>query len=277
MLYRRYIPNAPLRELIEDLWLADEYAPAHFRERIVPSGTIELVINLRDDEVRIYRSKRCDRFSGTVVSGAYTSFFVTDTAEEASIMGVHFKPGGAFAFLGVRPDELTNTHVDLQSLWGRSAARELRERLCLSHTPEERFQLLERVLLGHLSPSREPHYAIPAVLTAFERSNRTTVRQIARDIGLSQRHVIEVFKKGVGLTPKLYSRMRRFHRAFAVAQEDAKLDWARLAQDCGYFDQSHLIHDFVEFTGFTPTDYLRQQTYLRDQGVNIKRNHLPVT
>ena len=277
MLYRRYIPNSPLREFIEDLWLADDYEPQHFRERIVPSGTIELVINLRDDEVRIHRSNYCDRFSGTVVSGAYSSFFVTDTAEEASIMGVHFKPGGAFPFLGVQPDELADTHVDLQSLWGRSAATELRERLCLARTPEERFHLLNRMLMVHLSPSQEIHYAIPAALAAFGQSNRTRVREIARNIGLSQRRLIEVFKKGVGLTPKLYSRMQRFHQAFAVAQRATEFDWARLAQDCGYFDQSHLIHDFVEFTGFTPTDYVRQQSYLRDQGIRIKRNHVPVT
>ena len=277
MLYRRYIPNSPLRDFVEDLWLADDYEPQHFKERIVPSGTIELVVNLRDDEVRIYNSKKCNRFSGTVVSGAYSSFFVTDTAEEASIMGVHFKPGGAFPFLGVQPDQLANSHVDLQTLWGHSATTELRERLCLAETAEKRFCLLEHALLVHLSPARELHYSIPTALAAFENSNRTTVREIARNIGLSQRRVIEVFKQGVGLTPKLYSRMQRFHEAFALAQRLAKIDWARLAQDCGYFDQSHLIHDFTEFTGFTPTDYVRQQSYLRNQDVKIKRNHIAVT
>jgi hypothetical protein len=72
MLYS-YIPAAPLSEFVEDLWLGDDYAPPHIKERIVPSGTIELVISLRDDELRIYdaeRPNRCERFAGALVSGA---------------------------------------------------------------------------------------------------------------------------------------------------------------------------------------------------------------
>ena len=280
MLYRSYKPVSPLREFIEDLWLSDDYSPSHFKERIVPSGTIELVINLREDELRIYdagRPEQCERYSGALVSGPYSGFFVTDTAEENSIMGVHFKPGGGFPFTGIHPGELTDTHVDLQSLWGRSIALELRERLCLAATVAERFRLLEEALLVHLSGSHEHHYAIPAALAAFQPSPTcATVRQVARGIGLSQRRFIEVFKDEIGLTPKLFSRMQRFHEVLAVVERTATPDWARLALDCGYFDQSHLIRDFTEFTGFSPTDYLRQQAYLKEQGVKIKRHHVPV-
>src|SRR5687768_17421248 len=104
MLYRSYIPAPPLRDFVDKFWLYDDYTAAHTTERILPSGTIELVINLLDDELRIYdasHSTRCKRFSGVLVSGAYAEGFVSDTKEEASIMGVHFKPGGAFPFLGM--------------------------------------------------------------------------------------------------------------------------------------------------------------------------------
>jgi len=95
MLFRSYTP-APLSDFISDFWLYDDYAPPHFKERILPSGTIELVINLRDDELRIHDRvgpRLCERFSGAVVSGTYGGFFVIDTAQETSLMGVHFKPG----------------------------------------------------------------------------------------------------------------------------------------------------------------------------------------
>ncbi|HEX2680454.1 MAG TPA: DUF6597 domain-containing transcriptional factor, partial [Candidatus Dormibacteraeota bacterium] len=91
----------------------------------------ELVINLRDNELRIYDRARtgvCERFSGAIVSGAYGRYFVIDTAEEASLLGVHFKAGGAFPFFGPLVSELVDTHVDLETLWGHSG-RELRERL----------------------------------------------------------------------------------------------------------------------------------------------------
>jgi hypothetical protein len=59
---------------------------------------------------------RCNRFSGALVSGAYGGFFVIDTAEEVSIIGVHFKPGGAFPFLGLPAGELADAHVNLETL-----------------------------------------------------------------------------------------------------------------------------------------------------------------
>ena len=71
MFYRSYTPSRPLADFVERFWLCSD-DPAHRRERILPSGTIELVINLREDEIRIYDAlppDRCRRFSGAVVSG----------------------------------------------------------------------------------------------------------------------------------------------------------------------------------------------------------------
>src|SRR5262245_26206468 len=73
MLYRTYPTALPLAEFVEYLWLFGD-RPPHSRERIVPTGTLELVINLREDEIRIYdaaAADRCRRLSGAVVSGAY--------------------------------------------------------------------------------------------------------------------------------------------------------------------------------------------------------------
>jgi AraC-like DNA-binding protein len=279
MLHVSYTPVSPLLDFVEDFWLYDGYTQPHFKERILPSGTIELVINLRDSELRIYDAtppERCSRFSGALVSGAYGGFFVIDTAEEVSIMGVHFKPAGAFPFLGLPAGELADAHVDLETLWGRSAI-ELRDRLCDATTPMERFRLLEDALLAHLFRPLEHHYAVPTALEAIARTDaRATVRDIARHIGLSQRRFIQVFTEEIGLTPKLFSRVRRFQRTMALVRKTTAPDWARLAADCGYFDQSHLIRDFLMFSGFSPSDYLRHQNHLLQHGVHIKRNHLPL-
>jgi AraC-like DNA-binding protein len=265
MPHRSYTPVSPLLDFVDDFWLYDGYTQPHFKERILPSGTIELVINLRDDELRIYdaaQPERCNRFSGALVSGAYGGFFVIDTAEEASIMGVNFKPGGAFPFLGLPAGELADAHVNLETLWGRPAV-ELRERLCDGATPAERFRLLEEALLAHLFRPLEHHYAVPTALDAFgQTATCATVRDVARHIGLSQRRFIQVFTEEVGLMPKLFSRVRRFQRTMDLVRRTTAPDWARLAADCGYFDQSHLIRDFFMFSGFSPTDYIRRQNYI---------------
>lgn len=200
-----------------------------------------------------------------------------DTAEETSVIGVHFKPGGAFPFLGVPVGELADLHVDLEALWG-SAALELRERLCAAATPAERFALLERALTARLCCPLEHHRAVPVALRALGRPDaRPRIRDVAQDPGLSHRRLVEVFTAEVGLTPKLFCRVQRFQRALAFVRQSAEApNWAMQALDCGYFDQSHLIHDVLTFSGLTPAAYFRQQRSLRERGVHIKRNHLPL-
>jgi AraC-like DNA-binding protein len=280
MLFQSYAPAPPLSEFVEDFWLYDDYIQPHFKERILPCGTMELVINLRDNEFRIYDATQPEgfkRFSGAMLSGTYAGFFVIDTEEDASVLGVHFRPGGAFPFLGLPAGELCDAHVDLETLWGRSAV-DLRERLCVASTPLQRFHHMENALLDHLFRPPEHHYAVSIALGAIERSDvAPTVREIARSIGLSERRFIQVFTAEVGLTPKVFYRVQRFHRILACVQQNIAPDWSRLAVECGYYDQSHLIRDFVAFSGFSPADYLRQQNYLRQKGVHIKRGHLPLS
>jgi AraC-like DNA-binding protein len=282
MLFRSHIPGAPLNDFVHDFWLYEDYTPSsHLKERILPSGTIELVINLQDNELRIYDAARvdsCRRFSGALVSGTYGRCFVTDTAEERSVMGVHFKPGGAFPFLGVPPDELTDTHLDLDVLWGRSA-HELRQRLCEAATSKRRFRILEEALSAHLFRPLKHHYAVATALDEFRRPGaHPMVREMANEIGLSQRRFIRVFAAEVGLTPKRFGRIQRFQKAVSLlSASNAAPDWCQLSLNCGYFDQSHLIGDFLEFSGLTPTEYFRQLHHPDQHKSQRKRNHLPLT
>src|SRR5262249_13441203 len=159
------------------------------KEGIFPSGTFELVFNLRDNMIRVYKDAASDefqRYSGAIVSGPYTQTFVTDTALEASVMGVHFKPGGAFPFLGAPADDLRGTHLDLEAIWGRAAAR-IRERLCETTALVSRFRLLERFLLSCLLHPLQHHDAVAMALTILDRSRLQMTRELARNAGLSEK------------------------------------------------------------------------------------------
>ncbi|WP_394834934.1 helix-turn-helix domain-containing protein [Pendulispora rubella] len=268
MLYLSHVPSPPLCEFVANLWLLSD-APPHQRERIVPSGTLELVINLQDDEIRIYDrvpGNPCARYSGMLVSGAYGRFFVIDTAEHALMMGVHFRPGGAFPFLGMPAKELADAHVEGGDLWG-SWASELRERLCSATTHAQRFRLLEGALRARALDSRPRRPEVRFGVETFQRP-RARVRDVAAHVGLSHRHFNELFANEVGTTPKLFYRIQRFQRTIEEARRNVAPDWARLARECGYFDQSHMIADFLAFSGLSPVDYVLRQT------AQVKENHV---
>jgi AraC-like DNA-binding protein len=279
VLFQSHVPPAPLGDIVQDFWLYEDYAGEHARERILPSGTFEMVFNLQEDELRIYGPSdpdRCRRFSGALISGPYAGPFLSDTKEEAAILGVHFKPGGASAVLGLPASELANTHVDLTAIWGPGATA-LRERLCSLRAPSERFRLVQQALLERLADLPRHHRAVRAGLELLRRTHgRARIRDIARALDLSQRRFSEVFAAEVGLTPKLFGRIQRFQHAIASSRSAAEVDWAQLAVDCGYFDQAHLIHELVELSGVSPADYRQRQSRLALAGVHVKRHHLPL-
>lgn len=269
-----YKPKPPLSKFVDNFWLYEGYEPEHKTERILPTGTLELVINLRQNELLFYDAERpesCSRLSCAVVSGASGRGFVPDTPEEVFIIGVHFKPGGAFPFLGLPAGELADTHVDLETLWGPSAGR-LRERMCEARTSAERFQLLEEALLGRLCHGVQQHYAVSAALEIFGKNQAgPTVGEAAKYLGLSQRRFIQVFKAEVGMTPKLFSRIQRFQQTRTFIQHNPSINWADLAVALGYFDQSHFIREFIEFSGLSPTDYLNRHNSLIEPDIQVKR------
>jgi methylphosphotriester-DNA--protein-cysteine methyltransferase len=97
-----------------------------------------------------------------------------------------------------------------------------------------------------------------AVVALRNGGGGARVAEVAAAVGLSRRRFIEVFEREVGLTPKLYARLQRFHVVKQrLATQGGPPSWAMFALECGYFDQSHLLRDFVEFSSMSPATYLR--------------------
>lgn len=261
MRYYTRRPVAPLSACVADLWLYTGYRPEHSFERILPTGTVEIVINLRDDgPLRCYDSDTFSltgRISGPLVSGPRARHCMVDTAQQEEIMGVHFLPGGACALLGIPADEIHDQDISLEAIWGRSA-RGLHERLLEETTPGPRLAILENALLERLQENRLPHPVVNAALRELERIDEPIgIGEIAARFGWSDRHFIRTFAAQVGITPKSYGRIRRFQAALVRIQAGRVPDWAALAVDCGYYDQAHLIRDFRAFSGLTPAAYSR--------------------
>jgi AraC-like DNA-binding protein len=263
MRFFHHIPAPPLSEFVGLLWLYEGYRQPHQKERLLPDGSMELVINLNEDQTRAYDPHDTGKFrtlSGSIVVGAHSEYFVIDTAQQHTVAGVHFKPGGAFPFLDLPASELRNTLVSLEDLWG-GLAGQLRERLLEAATPQAKFAVLEQVLLALLARRPSRHPAVAFALREFGGLPRTrTIADVTGQIGLSAKRFIQVFSDEVGLTPKLFCRVRRFQRALRLADKGRPVEWAAVAADCGYFDQAHFIRDFRAFSGINPSMYIAQRT-----------------
>ncbi|WAS94618.1 AraC family transcriptional regulator [Nannocystis punicea] len=261
-------PGPPLGEFVDCFWSWDCYTAPAPRERALPSGTVDIVINLRDDRLRVFdRSDRAALFPGIMVSGAHAGYFVIDTAPCAAVMGVHFKPGGAAPFLGVPAGALTGGHFALAAIWGASATT-LRERLLEAAGPDERFRLLARFLLARLARPPRRHPAVAYALRAFDDPDLGSVAEVLTRTGVSAKRLLALFRDEVGLAPKAFWRVRRLQAALRRLDADRPARGADLAAELGYCDQSHFDREFRELTGLSPRAY-------RAQGVE-RPNHVPL-
>lgn len=102
-------------------------------------------------------------------------------------------------------------------------------------------------------------------VASLARNPRTaSIAHLTGQVGLSPKRFIERFKTAVGVSPKHYCRILRFQSALALAEQGHRVEWTRIAVDCGYFDQAHFIHDFRSFAGITPTGYHAGRTEFRN-------------
>jgi AraC-like DNA-binding protein len=241
------------------------------RSRVLPSGTAQLIIDLSGDGLcvpqRASASHSRDAFPA-LFNGADTSAFLLETDRPLYQFGVDFKPGGAYPFIAPPASELHDAHLPLDALWSAGAVEELSGRVAAARTLAERMAILEELLLRHLAHPLERHPAVRLALEAFSEAPQSrAVVTVAAAAGLSAGRLTRVFREEVGLTPKQFARVRRFRwallrlragsRANAVWVKGARVNWAHLAVDCGYYDQAHLIKDFQTFAGVCPSAYLR--------------------
>jgi len=263
-IYQR-TPAAPLSEHVARLWYYRDYFPDHDLQFVLPDGSFELIINLEGRPRRLFDcndSKQYQLFHHAWISGAHKEYLVIDALPGSTMIGAHFKPAGAAAILGLPADEVTDQVVELEAIFG-NAAWEWRDRLMAAPTPTAKLTLLEHLLLGRLAQHRcdaEGRQKVNWALTRFLREPQIqSISAVTRELGVSHKQFICQFRREVGLTPKLFCRVRRFQQVLAQIHSRKSVVWADVAYSCGYFDQAHFINDFIGFAGVNPSAYLRQQ------------------
>ena len=264
MLYLQHIPAAPLASFIRMLWYARVDQAAHLRERILPNGCVQVILNLARDYVIDCPEGRPDlHMPPAPVVGARSVYEIIDTSDMADLIGIVFSPGGFTPFASDAAHHFSNQTVALDAVWAADAQR-LRDRLREIDSPQLRLQYLEQFLADRFNSRhyrRERPAQVQFALRYFAHNpSIASVAETARQVGWSERRFSQVFREEVGLTPKVWCRIQRFQHAVRQLHSGVDMRWTELALDCGYYDQSHFANEFRAFSGVDATTYSARRT-----------------
>ncbi|HEX4005056.1 MAG TPA: AraC family transcriptional regulator [Acidobacteriaceae bacterium] len=253
-------PGVELRPWVRSLWYAQGMDLVYRRERILPTGRAQIILNLaRDFILDCPPDRPTGRMAPALLVGQRSVHEIVDTSDMQDLIGIVFEPGALPAFLVDSADRVTNSFVALDEVCRASGA--LRDRLRELPGAEARLACLEGYLWDKLARrSGAAGVGIhPAVQYALERIERAphvgTVAEVARSTGWSERRLSQVFREQVGLSPKVWCRVQRFQRVVRQLHHGEAVRWPELALECGFYDQSHLANEFRAFSGIPPTAY----------------------
>lgn len=259
MRFLTHIPSPPLAEFVDFFWYYDGYNPQHTMEKLLPAGDIELVIDLDDCPKRLFDKEDQNRYEYKKrcwISGMQSDYLIIEATPQSSMMGVHFKPGGAHPVFKFSIEEMLNSVIELEDIWGHQI-KSCWERLMETPGPAQKFEVLEGFLIRQLSDKVERNPIIDTTLPYLQQAGEMpSIGTLAQKARVSHKHLIRTYNKVVGMRPKLLSRIYKFQKTIQMLEQNKGIQWTALAYECGYYDQAHFIKEFKSFSGFNPSTYL---------------------
>ena len=256
MLYETYEPPPPLAPYVRFFWVleADVSNGEEFVHRSMADGCVEIVFHYFGtfDEIKPDGTRIFSTLSNIQAQSTMYRRFSTNCS--FGIFGAYLYPYAIPSLFSYPAYDFTNTSPDLSAVFGGEGSL-LEEQMIAAVDNATRVRIISGFLIDRLRARGRDlptiRHAVDAVLDA---DGDIKIPDLAREYGFSLRHFERKFKEFAGLSPKLYSRVARFQAATRHKFAGAR-DLTEIAYACGYYDQSHFINDFRQFSGYTPKEY----------------------
>lgn len=234
---REFSPPPLLAPFVDRFWYRgpDESAGSEVPHRVLPDGCLDIVVGPRH----------------AIVVGAMTRPILVPPADGAGLLGVRFRPGMATAFLQLPAAALTDDRAPLEAVWRDGA--DVADYVGSALGTDRAVARLAETLTARLSRIAEvPRDLMVAVERILARGGRIDVSRLAKSLGVTRQHLARRFAAHVGVAPKTFCRVVRLWTVLRSIRGGG-VNWAALAADLGYSDQSHLVAEFRSLTGLTPS------------------------
>lgn len=248
-------PAPPLNTYIKNIIFYDGHNLGSSFEKVMPDGAVKLFIELDSKERHITLGDDTTSVHTTQnvwVTGIQKQHLSYQLASHQTMLSVEFAPGGFHALSDIPQTEMRNEIVNAYLIFGPSIIQ-LREEILEEKDTDNIFEKVHTYFKKRV-PDRSTGYKVIAhVCNHIDQPLSSLVRKS----GYSHKHLIDLFKKHIGITPKYFQRLARFKNVLNdIHSTRRKIDWTAIALDNNYFDQAHFIKEFKHFTGLSPNAYL---------------------
>lgn len=251
MNYYTIAPSKTLSAYVRFFWVLESDEP--YCHRSMADGCAEMVFHYKGSFDEITVPGQIERSFDAGLHGPSQNYRRFSTDKSFGIFGVYLYPFAIPQLFSIPANELSDQMPDLASLLGADGS-ELEEKIIMAETNLQRVAILSSYLEKKLK-NVTSHGAVVSVINAIIHSKGLMpVDELAKRSFLSTRQFERNFKAFSGFSPKLYSRIIRFQMATQNYGASHKT-LTDIAYDCGYYDQSHFIHDFKQFSGYHPKQY----------------------
>jgi AraC-like DNA-binding protein/transcriptional regulator with XRE-family HTH domain len=252
---KHWKPGYPLNLYIESIIYCNGHNLDYPFEKVLPDGTVQLVIKL-DENQRFLMNDMTERgvwLKNVWITGIQKRQHTYHLSQNEVTFYVRFQPGGFYKLTQIPQFEIKNQAIDADLLLGASVLQ-LRETLQNAKTFSEMFRKLE----GYFLTWQRQKNSGNAVVDYICENIYNPLSGLIKKTGYSQKHVIQLFKKHIGVTPKYFRRIHRFNQALGKMHIEgaSKVDWSDVSFESHYYDQAHFIKEFRYFSGTNPQSFV---------------------
>lgn len=249
-------PHPELKGFISRIMLCHYHFETEDKGKVYPYPPLpdHSLIFYPKDKVTCRNHFKDDTFQlpSSVLIGPQITRVDLTMGNDVLVILVVFAPGGLHRMLGIPMYEMLGFPFETKLFLG-SEIHEVNEQLMEAHTYQQMVLIVENYLLKK-ARKLKPTLPIDMVLGVFSQEGQMKkVDQISKEACISVRQLERQFKERIGVPPKPYTKLRRLSNAWQLFENNPKLTWSQIAHSCHYADQMHLVRDFKEFTGLTPT------------------------
>jgi len=276
-----FLPAAPsLSRMVTGFFMVDEVLEKEKLNLLTPNGSPAIVMPLGGTfEYRTFDNPKVEiNFESEVFDRAYLygqmKTFGNDRAiGHFRLVLTVFSPSGLYPFIQRDVSDFTNKVIPFHRLELPVFDGEFSKKLMLQTDGHQAVKMIEEEIIRYVKQQKEFRILnnIDSVIAEIVKSKgNIAISGLGSNLGISQRVLELEFKKQVGLSPKMFSRIVRFNNLMKNMSQKEKLDSFEFITEMGYTDQSHLIKDFVEFTGMPPIRFFRNPN---EPDVDFKENN----